>query len=395
MSPEPRVLSASELHVGLSDEFERDLTEADVLAFAGLSGDHNPLHVDATYALATNYQGRIAHGALQVGLASRMLGMHLPGRSALFVSANARFLAPLYFPCRVRVRGEITAWNSDNHRGTLDVVVRHATTLVPTAEIVIGFTLHQQSEAAAPRGEVAAPRTTANRRRVLVTGAAGGIGRSLVASIARRFAVIAMVNRAPLDGALAALPGVTEVRADLDAPGWEEHVRAAVGAGGLYGVVHAAWPGAPAGGLLSAQDDVVARQVLFGTTQTIRLARLLFSLAESQGRLVVLGSVVGSARPTINLAAYSLGKASVESTVRLLAPELARKGITVNAVCPTFVATGINKHANDRQQLKEAALIPMGRLCSAEDVVGTVEYLLSEQAAFVSGQLIGLSGGQL
>src|SRR4051812_2142613 len=101
------------MRVGLTAEFERDLTEADVLAFAASSGDANPLHVDAAYAATTAYGARIVHGAFQVGLASALIGMHLPGRQVLLANVSARFPAPLRFPCRVRVRGEVTTWHPD------------------------------------------------------------------------------------------------------------------------------------------------------------------------------------------------------------------------------------------------------------------------------------------
>ncbi|APR83770.1 Acetoacetyl-CoA reductase [Minicystis rosea] len=396
MSREAAVIRAADLRVGLAAEIERDVTEEDILAFAQNSGDHNPLHVDTTYAATTNYGRRIAHGAFQVGLASAMIGMHLPGRDVLLGSANARFLAPLYFPCRVRVRGEITSWNLEERRGTLAVVVREAETLAPTAEIVLGFTLHEHQEKGEARRTVASSSASSGRRRVLVTGAGGGLGRALVSALARDFAVIAVTHNTPLDEGIRALPHVDELRVDLDAVGWEDRVQSALGGEPLYAIVHAAWPGAPAGGLLTAPDDVIARQVSFGTTHTIRLARLLFSLVgEAGGRVVLLGSIYGTHKPTINLAAYSLGKATMESAVRLLGPELARKGITINAVCPTFIAAGMNKQVNERTRMKEAAQIPMGRLCSTDDVSGLVGYLLSDAAAFVSGEVIALSGGQL
>ncbi len=74
---------------------------------------------------------------------------------------------------------------------------------------------------------------------------------------------------------------------------------------------------------------------------------------------------------------------------------MARKKVTVNAVCPSFVPLGINKQADERQQKMEAARVPLGRLCTAADVAGAVDYLLSPAASFVSGQILGLSGGQL
>jgi 3-oxoacyl-[acyl-carrier protein] reductase len=74
---------------------------------------------------------------------------------------------------------------------------------------------------------------------------------------------------------------------------------------------------------------------------------------------------------------------------------LARKKITINAVCPSFIATGINKRANERQILMESAGIPMGRVCAPEDVAGMVSYFLSPSSSFVSGQVIALNGAQL
>src|SRR4051812_43027103 len=111
MFPEPSTWHPGELRVGLRAEFERDVAEADILDFARNSGDCNPLHVDADYARSSNFGGRIAHGAFQVGLASALLGMRLPGRLVLLGSVNARFPSPLFFPCRVVVRGEVTAWD--------------------------------------------------------------------------------------------------------------------------------------------------------------------------------------------------------------------------------------------------------------------------------------------
>jgi NAD(P)-dependent dehydrogenase (short-subunit alcohol dehydrogenase family)/acyl dehydratase len=397
MFPEPKAYTPDELRVGLAAEFEREISEDDVLSFARNSGDQNPMHVDAAYARTTSYQGRIVHGAFQVGLASALLGMHLPGHRVLLGSVNARFVAPLYFPCRVRVRGEITAWNRQALAGQLRVVVQEAATGAPTAEVFMGFTLHEQRpapEAArpAPAGALASPA----QRVVLVTGAAGGLGAALALELARDYAVLGAFRSQPLAEALKAHANVSPVQLDLDAPGWEDGIRAALGNRALYGIVHAAWPGAPRGGLLQVQDDVLERQLLFATTATVRLARLLYErVGPEGGRLVALGSMAGRAHPALPLAAYSLAKAALEHTVALLAPELARKRVTINAICPSYVAAGLNRQGDERARKREAALVPLGRLCTPEDVVAMARFLLSDEAAFASGQCIALSGGQL
>ena len=109
-TPELRALEPGELRVGSTAEYVREVSEADVLAFAQLSGDHNPLHVDADYARTTNYGACIVHGAFQVSLASALLGMQLPGKRVVLTSVRSRFPAPLFHPCRVQVRGELVAW---------------------------------------------------------------------------------------------------------------------------------------------------------------------------------------------------------------------------------------------------------------------------------------------
>jgi 3-oxoacyl-[acyl-carrier protein] reductase len=326
-----------------------------------------------------------------------MLGMRLPGNNVLMGSINSRFMEPLFFPCRVRVLGEITSWNPENLWGRLKVVVQDAATLTLSAEIVIGFTFHDGSTAK-PQPAVAhrTPAFTGDQKVILVTGASGGIGREIVSHLSGCGPVLAMVKERPLDAGLKNSPNVSEIQVDLSTSGWEETIEAALPNGSLYGIVHAAWPGAPRGGLLNTEDDVIQQQLDFGTLYTIRLARLLFSRAHPEGgRFIALGSSVGSHKPVISLAAYSLGKSALENTVSLLAPELARKHITINAICPSFVPVGIHEGATESQRRRETAQAPIGRLCMPEDIVGLVRFLMSPVASYVSGQAIGLTGAEL
>lgn len=398
MPPEARLLTADDLRAGQVAEFEREVTEADVLGFAENSGDHNPLHVDAGYAAGTRFGRRIVHGAFQVGLASALIGMYLPGRRVLLGSIHARFPAPLTFPCRVLVRGELTAWDRRSLSGRIRVTVVEQSRRVPTAEVTLGVSLLEGGEAAAsparPEGAAAGP--ASGRQVVLVTGASGGIGAEVVARLAAEYRVLAVSHSNRLGDHLRSLDAVRELNLDLGAPHLEDEVRDALGGAPLYGVVHAAWPGAPRGGLLQAQDEVIEQQVGFGALSTVRLARCLFNLSGGGGgRFVAVGSVVGSMQPSLTLAAYSLGKAVLEGSLKLLAPELARKQITVNAVCPTLVPLGMNGNVSDPQRKLEASRVPLGRLCTPADVVAAVRHLLGPDAAFLSGQMIGLTGGQL
>jgi len=391
---EPRVFTASDLRTGLQAEFEREITADDVTSFAALSGDRNPLHVDEAYAAQTNYGGRIVHGAFQVALASAMAGMYLPGRQVVVGSFQCRFPAPLHYPSRVRVQGEITAWGPRTASGTLRVRVIDLSTITLTSEVHVGFTLHEarctrfeEAEAGTPPAE--------DRPIVLITGATGGLGHRLASILSGNYRVIGMARSIRAAPEQMTDRGVEWVAADLLSGDWELAVERQLRGRGLHGVVHAAWPAGPQGSLLDVETDAVRTQVDFGSVTTIRIARLLRSLSGSSARFVILGTTAATIKPVMNMSAYSLGKAALEHTVRLLAPELARSGITINLVAPSFVPIGMNSSKTGRAILAETAKVPLGRLCSPEDVCCAVEFLLSGGAAFVTGQTLPLTGGQL
>jgi len=393
----PKIIAAGDLRVGLTAEYEREIEESDVLGFATNSGDFNPLHVDSAFAQHSRYSQRIVHGAFQIGLASALIGMHLPGRDVLLGSVNARFLAPLYFPSRIRVSGEITAWNVASRAGSVRVTVSDLASFAPASEITMAFAL----QAGKPEQPAGAPQQSRpvetvfspGRKVVILAGASGGIGAALLKALAEEFSVLALVHRHPLKEKP---PHAVEVQTDISATGWEQIITERLGGHPLYGIVHCAWVGMPRGGLLHSDPRLIEQQLAFGTSHVVRLARLLFSLVGSDGgRMVALGSAAGHHKPTLGLGAYSLAKAALEDTLQLLAPELARKKISINAVCPTFVAAGVNVQADDLQIKRERALIPMGRLCDTQDIVGAVGYLLSPSASFISGQSVVLSGAQL
>ena len=397
MTLAPKIFAAGDLRVGLTAEYEREIEESDVLGFAANSGDFNPLHVDPTFAQHSRYAQRIVHGAFQIGLASALIGMHLPGRDVLLGSVNARFLSPLYFPSRVRVSGEITAWNAASLAGSVRVTVSELASLMPVSEITMAFTLQagklEQPAGATQQSRPVEAAFSADRKVIILTGASGGIGAALLQALTEEFSVLALVHRHPLQQRP---HHAVELQADISAPGWEQIITERLGGHPLYGIVHCAWAGMPKGGLLHCDPRLIEQQLAFGTSHVVRLARLLFSLVGSDGgRMVALGSSAGRHSPALGLGAYSLAKSALEDTLRLLAPEMARKKISINAVCPTFVSAGMNAQADDLQVKRERALVPMGRICETEDIVGAVRYLLSPAASFISGQSIVLSGAQL
>jgi len=73
----------------------RTVTEADIVAYAALSGDYNPIHLDRDYAAKTPFKERIAHGILSAGYISAVFGMQLPGPGSVYISQTLNFKAPV------------------------------------------------------------------------------------------------------------------------------------------------------------------------------------------------------------------------------------------------------------------------------------------------------------
>lgn len=92
-----------DLHIGMTASYVRRIQEQDLHQFAELTGDTNPIHLDESYAAATAFKGRIAHGVLTAGYISTVLGTMLPGPGAVYVSQTLNFRRP------VRIGDEVTA----------------------------------------------------------------------------------------------------------------------------------------------------------------------------------------------------------------------------------------------------------------------------------------------
>lgn len=96
-----------ELRVGDAAEMAKTVTEADIVLFAGITGDFNPVHVDAVAAERSMFGGRVAHGMLSAGFISAVLGMRLPGPGSVYLSQSLRFTKPVRIGDTVTARVEV------------------------------------------------------------------------------------------------------------------------------------------------------------------------------------------------------------------------------------------------------------------------------------------------
>ncbi|MDX2142194.1 MAG: MaoC family dehydratase [Rhodospirillaceae bacterium] len=97
-----------DLQPGMAATFSKTVTEADIVNFAEISGDTNPVHLDAAYAATTMFKQRIAHGMLSVGFISAVFGTVMPGPGSIYVTQNLKFKAPVKIGDTVMARVEVT-----------------------------------------------------------------------------------------------------------------------------------------------------------------------------------------------------------------------------------------------------------------------------------------------
>ena len=237
--------------------------------------------------------------------------------------------------------------------------------------------------------------------RALVTGASGDIG----SAICRRLAadglkVIVHANRnaaraealaesirdagASAEVAVFDVTNAERTRQYLDALCAEEAIQVLVNNAGVHS-------DAPMAGMSREQWNEVIDVSLngfFNVTQPL----LMPMISKRWGRIVNISSV--SARlGTRGQANYAAAKAGLHGATRSLARELASRGITVNAVAPGIIAGELTDRSFDRQKIE--ALVPMKRAGKAEEVAALVAFLVSEESAYVSGQVIGINGAMI
>jgi 3-hydroxybutyryl-CoA dehydratase len=126
-----------ELQVGMSATYAKTITEADIVLFAGVSGDNNAVHTNEEFAATTAFGGRIAHGFLTASVISAAVANRLPGPGTVYLGQQMRFLAPVRPGDTVHASVTVKSINLEKARAVLETVCRVAGKVVIDGEATV------------------------------------------------------------------------------------------------------------------------------------------------------------------------------------------------------------------------------------------------------------------
>jgi 3-hydroxybutyryl-CoA dehydratase len=126
-----------DLSVGMTAAYAKTITDADIVLFAGVSGDTNPVHMNEDYARGTMFGGRIAHGMLSASFISTVMGTRLPGPGCIYMTQNLRFKAPVRVGDTVVARVTVAELMPEKRRAVMRTVCTVGKTIVIEGDALV------------------------------------------------------------------------------------------------------------------------------------------------------------------------------------------------------------------------------------------------------------------
>lgn len=375
-------------------ELCKRITAEDVERFARLSGDLNPLHVDAEYARRTSFQRPVVHGMLVASYVSTLIGMQVPGPGALWTSQSFRWPAPVFVDDTLTVSLTVTQVSMGSRTIKIEISAMNQngkTVLEGEGAVHVLETASRPSEPGL------------SNQVAFVAGSGTETNRATARALASRGVKILLSYRKQAAGAeetchsiISSGGNAIALQTDLSSPASiEDTLR--------NGQEHF---GNAASVLINDAGRVQSGKAITELTwadmeNQIAQVRSAFLCAKAVipammdrrfGRIVNVGSAQSWGRPPVQSAPSAVASAALGALTRCLAVELGPSGIRVNMISPGM-AEGDLTEVPERLRKVEAMQTPLRRLATAADIAETVVWLCSESSAYITGADIPVTGG--
>lgn len=386
--------SFDELAVGAEVSFEVRISQEEVSRFADLSGDHNPLHV----------RDGVSHGMLLASYFSRLVGMYLPGKKALYLSQDLRFVKAVNAGDKIQVKGIVIAKSKASRVITLKTQIYNQWN-----ELVVdgkGEVLMREETVTEKKGDFFKMSNGVNLsgKVVLVTGASRGIGAAAARLLAHSGAVVAVNYQQDETGAKEVVSQMERngkkgiaVKANVSDPdSVEKMIRQIQKEIGVIDIlINNAAPSFKPVSFQSLEWREVEKHFNVAVGGAFLCAKAVIpSMAErKQGKIINVISTYAFGMPPAQLTHYVVGKSALAGLSRSLAVELGPLGIQVNLVAPGMTETSLIDHVPSRFRDLYAYQSPLRRLAKPDDVAKTILFLCSDLAGFITGATIPVCGG--
>jgi 3-oxoacyl-[acyl-carrier protein] reductase len=378
---------------GETARWKHRVSRYEVDRFAKLSGDDNPLHMDAAFARQHGFKDRIVHGMLIGSFLSRVLGTRLPGPGVAWLSQSMRFVRPVYVDEEIEVVVQVS---HASELGTMQLdtkVLNHKGEPVLTGQAKV---MVLQSEQKVSWQDLT----------VIVTGGSRGIGAASALALGEKQARVVvnyLENRKAADAVVEQIEKsggrALAVQADVSSPeGAKKLVHAALDSyGRVTAIVNSASPPIVRKPFIEGEWSEVETYLHAYVQSAYALTReALPGMREGGfGRIVNVLSTAIWGTPQAEMSSYVVAKSALWGLTKAMAVELAPLGVTVNAISPSAVITDQWRDEPDSRARAAAARIPLRRLATPENVAQAVTFLIGPEGSYITGTNLPIAGGEV
>ena len=391
-----KTIDFDSIQVGDHAELKHALTQDDVHAFASLTGDFNPLHVDEAFAKKTLFQKPVVHGMLSASFVSTMIGTLLPGGGALWMSQTFDFLRPAYVGDTIEVMSEVTQKSQATRVLVLKITVKNQY----GEELISGESTVKVLELKNEEKQM----DTDKKKVILITGASRGIGAATAIKLASEgHSVVINYHSAEaqaqnvVDQITAAGGNAFAYKADIS--DMEEvkklFVEASNVLGAINAIVHCAAPKNVPQPFENLKWESFQEQIdvhLKGIFNCAQIA-LPEMVKAKRGDIILMGTIYTDGTPPVHQSRYITAKAALSTFGRCLAAEYGPKGIRVNVVSAGMTQTEMIATLPDKIKMLTKMQTPLRQLAEPDDIADTISFVLSEGARHMTGETIRVCGG--